>query len=449
MRLDEDQTRGRARHRAQPGLRRHGVPHQRLVGEVAASGLGGARRRGRGDARALGHDRAGDLARRTPRPVPPVRRRRSRRRALPRADRRHRPRVAPAERRVQVLPLLPLPASVHRGGGQAGRARRARRRRRAHPLPRAARRSAPSSASRGSASRRPTTGHAARWSLPIAVAARLVEGKVDLATFESPASAAVRELARRIAWEPLPGARFPERFEAEIVCETKAETETVRIDDVFGNHTRPPGADAVLAKFRANAARSLQADAIASLERAAQRLATRRRSRDDVPGSTTDPLSEAAKVAVVTGAARGIGLATARRSSRRTTRWPCLTSTRPRSSARRPPCGGACCRSRATWPTSPSCAPLRRRSRWISAASWPSSTTPALPCSSRSSETIPGRMAARSSPSTSPDLSSAPRPSRPPCCAAAARGQHFLHLGASRERAARRLRHEQGARSST
>lgn len=119
----------------------------------------------------------------------------------------------------------------------------------------------------------PATGHAARWSLPIVVAARLVEGKVDLATFESPASAAVRELARRIHWEPLPDARFPERFEAEIVCETRAgPTQTVRIDDVYGNHTRPPGADPIMAKFRANAARSLQAQAIASVERAAEGL---------------------------------------------------------------------------------------------------------------------------------------------------------------------------------
>ena len=121
----------------------------------------------------------------------------------------------------------------------------------------------------------PETGHAARWSLPIAVAARLVEGKVDLATFESPASGAVRDLARRIAWEPLPGARFPERFEAEIVCERKgAAAETVRIDDVYGNHTRAPGAGPILAKFRANAARSLQAQAIASVERAMDGLTT-------------------------------------------------------------------------------------------------------------------------------------------------------------------------------
>ena len=119
----------------------------------------------------------------------------------------------------------------------------------------------------------PATGHAARWSLPITVAARLVEGKVDLATFEKPATDAVRTLARRISWEPLPGARFPERFEAELICETRrGKTETIRLDDVFGNHTRPPGEEVVLAKFRANAARLLTADEVESLVRAAELL---------------------------------------------------------------------------------------------------------------------------------------------------------------------------------
>jgi 2-methylcitrate dehydratase PrpD len=123
----------------------------------------------------------------------------------------------------------------------------------------------------------PANGHAARWSLPITVAAQLVEGKVDLATFETPASDAVRSLARRISWEPLQGARFPERFEAELVCETKrAAKETVRIDDVFGNHTRTPAAGAVAGKFRSNAARSLRSDAAAALERAGHGLGAAR-----------------------------------------------------------------------------------------------------------------------------------------------------------------------------
>jgi 2-methylcitrate dehydratase PrpD len=118
----------------------------------------------------------------------------------------------------------------------------------------------------------PDKGHAARWSLPIAVAAQLVEGKVDLATFETTATDAVRALARRISWEPLAGARFPERFEAEVVCKTSGGTEKIRIDDVFGNHTRPPGAEAVRAKFRANAARSLKEDSVRALEGATQEL---------------------------------------------------------------------------------------------------------------------------------------------------------------------------------
>jgi 2-methylcitrate dehydratase PrpD len=102
----------------------------------------------------------------------------------------------------------------------------------------------------------PANGHAARWSLPIAVAAQLAEGKVDLSTFENPASAEVRKLAQRIEWEPLPQARFPERFEAEVVCKTKAETQTI--------------------KFRANGARSLKADSVRALERATQELSVAR-----------------------------------------------------------------------------------------------------------------------------------------------------------------------------
>ena len=120
----------------------------------------------------------------------------------------------------------------------------------------------------------PETAHAARWSLPIVVATRIIEGKVDLATFENMASVEVRELAGRVRWEPLPDARFPERFEAEIVCATRAGVDhTIRVDDVYGNRTRPPGIDPVMAKFRANAARSLAAEAVEAVARTAGQLA--------------------------------------------------------------------------------------------------------------------------------------------------------------------------------
>jgi 2-methylcitrate dehydratase PrpD len=121
----------------------------------------------------------------------------------------------------------------------------------------------------------PATGHAARWSLPIVVAARLVEGKIDLATFEQPASPAVRDLAKRIRWVPLENARFPKRFEAVITCETAAGApRTVRIDDVDGNHTRPPAPGRVMDKFRVNAARALAPGAVDALARAAESLST-------------------------------------------------------------------------------------------------------------------------------------------------------------------------------
>jgi 2-methylcitrate dehydratase PrpD len=119
----------------------------------------------------------------------------------------------------------------------------------------------------------PQTGHAARWSLPIAIAARLVEGRVDLATFERPIPPAVCELATRIAWEPLRDTRYPECFDAEIECATTAGgVHTIRIDDVYGNHRRPPGDDAVMAKFRENAARVLPSSAIDDVARAMQEL---------------------------------------------------------------------------------------------------------------------------------------------------------------------------------
>ncbi len=129
----------------------------------------------------------------------------------------------------------------------------------------------------------PETGHAARWSLPIVVAARLASGKVDLATFERASGADVRVLAQRIRWEPLHGARFPERFEAELRCELAGgKVEEVRVDDAFGNYSRPPGEAAVLEKFHANAALALPsgageevAKAVASSDRAALSAALR------------------------------------------------------------------------------------------------------------------------------------------------------------------------------
>lgn len=113
----------------------------------------------------------------------------------------------------------------------------------------------------------PPDGHAARWSLPIALAARLVDGKVDLDTFREKASPAVLALASRSRWEALEPNRFPQAFEAEIECHlANGRTLSARVEDVFGNASRPASEADVLAKFHANAARRLPVAAIQALE---------------------------------------------------------------------------------------------------------------------------------------------------------------------------------------
>ena len=120
----------------------------------------------------------------------------------------------------------------------------------------------------------PATGHEVRWSLPIVVAARLIDGSIGHATFAHPPTAAVRDLAARVSWSPLAGSQFPQRFEAEVmVMFGDGGEQRCRIDDVFGGATRPASATQVKAKFRANAALALEDAAVAGLEDAVEALA--------------------------------------------------------------------------------------------------------------------------------------------------------------------------------
>ena len=100
-------------------------------------------------------------------------------------------------------------------------------------------------------------GHHARWSLPVTVAMQLVDGSVTLDSFERPASREVHALAARSNWVVLEDSRFPARFDARIRCRTTGGAEhVIRIDDVYGNASRPPSDEDILAKFRANLGRS-------------------------------------------------------------------------------------------------------------------------------------------------------------------------------------------------
>ena len=101
-----------------------------------------------------------------------------------------------------------------------------------------------------------------RWSLPAVVAAALHDGAITLDTFEGDLPDGARELAKRIRWQPLEPNDFPNRFEAELsVRRRDGSTLDIRLDDVYGNASRPAAADDVLAKFRANAGRALDEQA--------------------------------------------------------------------------------------------------------------------------------------------------------------------------------------------
>ena len=119
----------------------------------------------------------------------------------------------------------------------------------------------------------PAAGHEARWSLPIVVAARLVDGAIGHATFDAPPSKPVRELAARVTWSPLEASAFPQRFEADMtVTFSDGRQQRCRIGDVFGGANRPAGVDHVKAKFRANAHLCLETAAAAILEKAIETI---------------------------------------------------------------------------------------------------------------------------------------------------------------------------------
>jgi 2-methylcitrate dehydratase PrpD len=119
----------------------------------------------------------------------------------------------------------------------------------------------------------PLTPHAARWSLPIVMAEYWIEGSVTLRTFERLPSERVRDLARRMTWEPMQEAQFPEKFGAEVVCHLQGgAAQSVRIDDVYGNASRPAKQSEIRAKFRSNAEYVFEDDAVDRLETILSRL---------------------------------------------------------------------------------------------------------------------------------------------------------------------------------
>jgi 2-methylcitrate dehydratase PrpD len=115
----------------------------------------------------------------------------------------------------------------------------------------------------------PRTGHEARYSLPIALAARLVDGAVTPATFADAPRADIVARAASISARAMTDADFPNRFEARLhVTFADADTVEIYVDDVYGGARRPPAREAVCKKFRQNAGLTGGEDDVLALENA-------------------------------------------------------------------------------------------------------------------------------------------------------------------------------------
>ena len=102
----------------------------------------------------------------------------------------------------------------------------------------------------------PASGYDGKWGLPYCLALRLVDGALDVSSFEAEPRDEVIALARRMTMIPVEGSGFPARFPARIeVTLTDGAKLDVSVETVRGAPGRAIAEDEVLAKFRANAGR--------------------------------------------------------------------------------------------------------------------------------------------------------------------------------------------------
>ena len=121
------------------------------------------------------------------------------------------------------------------------------------------------------AKRDPRTEYDAKFSLQYSIAALLVHGRVGVETYTERAirDPAVLGLASRVEHVPRAFPTYPRSFPGWVRIETRAGAVREReLEHQRGGPDNPMSADEVVAKFRANAALALEAEAIAALERA-------------------------------------------------------------------------------------------------------------------------------------------------------------------------------------
>jgi 2-methylcitrate dehydratase PrpD len=119
----------------------------------------------------------------------------------------------------------------------------------------------------------PASAYQAKFSLPYALGAMLVDDDVTIATFEGPARPEVCARAALVSWSPMADGDFPHRYGARLTVTTRAhEKLSVEVSDVRGTRGRPFARGEMSVKFYDCARRMLQGDAPEQLAAAVDTL---------------------------------------------------------------------------------------------------------------------------------------------------------------------------------
>ncbi|NNE88286.1 MAG: MmgE/PrpD family protein [Silicimonas sp.] len=112
----------------------------------------------------------------------------------------------------------------------------------------------------------PVSGYDGKWGLAYCMALMLVDGRVDVGSFEAAPREDVIAVAKKMTWKPMEDHRFPARFSARIEVETTNGAFSAEVPQVRGAPDRPLDAMDIRAKFVANAGRRFDAKRIHALE---------------------------------------------------------------------------------------------------------------------------------------------------------------------------------------
>lgn len=114
----------------------------------------------------------------------------------------------------------------------------------------------------------PASGYDGKWGLAYCMALLLVDGHVDVASFEGDPRPDVIAVARKMTWQPMADHGFPDRFAARIEGQSGQGEFACEVSQVRGAPDRPVTDEEVRAKFAGNVGRRFDAARVTALEAA-------------------------------------------------------------------------------------------------------------------------------------------------------------------------------------